>query len=117
MLQSIHLQYHQTIPGNSRHPKDENYKVIEVTWLDAIQVNYKMFNDDYFENSSCKKEMVKEMLNYYLNHQDKAIYKKTDYLCNKKEKICICNIHADDLRKIYEGNNYDKPSKYISWYK
>jgi len=49
--------------------------------------------------------------------KDKAIYKKTDYLCNKKEKICICNIHADDLRKIYEGNNYDKPSKYISWYK
>ena len=94
-----------------------NYKVIQVPWLDAIQVNYKMFNDEYFVNSSCKKEMVQEMLDYYLNHNDKAIYKKTDYLCNKKEKICICNIHADDLRKIYEGNNYDKESKYISWYK
>ena len=95
----------------------EKYKVIEVPWLDATQVNYKLFNDNYFENSSCKKEMVEEMLNYYLNHQDKDIYKKTDYLCNKKEKICICNIHANDLRKIYEGINYDKQSKYISWYK
>ena len=95
----------------------EKYKVIEVPWLDSTQVNYKMFNDNYFENSSSKKEMVEEMLNYYLNHQDKDIYKKTDYLCNKKEKICICNIHANDLRKIYEGINYDKQSKYISWYK
>lgn len=33
------------------------------------------------------------MLKYYLNNKDKAIYKKTDYLCNT---------HADDFRKIYK---------------
>ena len=26
----------------------ENYKVIQVPWLDATQVNYKMFNDNFF---------------------------------------------------------------------
>lgn len=41
----------------------------------------------------------------------------TDYICNKKEKICICNIHAEDFRKIYERNNYRKDIKYISWCK
>lgn len=40
------------------------------------------------------------MLNYYLNHKDKPIYKKTDYLCNEKEKLCICNIHAEDFEKF-----------------
>lgn len=53
------------------------------------------------------------MSKYYLNHEDKAIYKKTDYLCNEKEKICICNIHADDFRRIYDGINYKKDDKYI----
>jgi hypothetical protein len=49
-------------------------------------------------------EAVNNMLSYYLNHPDK----KTDYLCNKKEKICICNTNAEDFRKIYDQNNYKK---------
>uniref|UniRef100_A0A6C0HYE0 Uncharacterized protein n=1 Tax=viral metagenome TaxID=1070528 RepID=A0A6C0HYE0_9ZZZZ len=32
----------------------------------------------------------------------------TDYLCNERERICICNTHAEDFRKIYEGINYRK---------
>lgn len=57
------------------------------------------------------------MLEYYLNDKDKSIYKKTDYLCNKKEKFCICNTHADDFRKIYDGINYSPNIKYVSWCK
>ena len=56
------------------------------------------------------------MLEYYFNHKDKPIYKKTDYLCNKKEKVCICNTHAADFRKIYDGINYKPKDKYISWF-
>ena len=33
------------------------------------------------------------------------------------KKICICNIHADDFRKIYDGINYKQNTKYISWCK
>jgi hypothetical protein len=58
------------------------------------------------------------MLEYYLNDKDEHnihIYKMTDYLCNDKERVCICNTHADDFRKIYQGVNYNKNKKYISW--
>ena len=57
------------------------------------------------------------MVEFYLNDKDKEIYKKTDYLCNEKEKLCICNTHADDFRKIYDGINYKQNIKYISWCK
>jgi hypothetical protein len=92
-----------------------NYKVIDVYWFDRIQVNSKIFADDYFK-SPTKREVINNMLEYYLNHKDKSIYKKTDYLCNEREKICICNIHAEDLRKIYDGNNDKKNNKYVSWF-
>jgi non-homologous end joining protein Ku len=96
------------------------YKVVEVDWLDSILVNSKMFNDDYFIKSPEKKEVVNKMLEYYLNDKDKHnmhIYSITDYLCNERERICICNTHAEDFRKIYEGINYRKNTKYISWCK
>jgi hypothetical protein len=95
----------------------QNYKIIDVEWLSHTLVNSKMFADEYFKNSLGKKIIINNMLKYYLNHEDKSIYKKTDYLCNEKEKICICNIHAKDFRKIYERNNYKEEDKYISWCK
>ena len=94
-----------------------NYKIIDVDYLNPILVHSKMFNDKYFTQSSQKTDIVNNMLDYYFNHRDRAIYKKTEYLCNEKEKICICNTHADDLRKIYDGINYESNKKYISWYK
>jgi len=75
-----------------------------------------MFDDTFFLIPQ-KKDIVNNMLDYYLNHKDRPIYKKTEYLCNEKEKICICNIHADDFRKIYDGINYESNKKYISWFK
>jgi hypothetical protein len=57
------------------------------------------------------------MLEYYLNDKDESIYKKTEYLCNEKEQICICNNHAETFRKIYDGINYRPKLKYISWCK
>ena len=94
----------------------QNYKVIDIDWLDPILVNSKIFNDEYFQKPE-KIEAVNNMLGYYLNHPDKKIYKKTDYLCNKKEKICICNTNAEDFRKIYDQHNYKKDNKYISWFR
>ncbi len=94
-----------------------NYKVVDVDWLDAIKVKYKIFGDDYFKKSPLKTYVINNMVDFYLNDKDKEIYKKTDYLCNEKEKICICNIHADDFRKIYDGINYKQNTKYISWCK
>jgi hypothetical protein len=94
----------------------ENYKVIDVDWLDKIQVNSKMINNEYFEKSP-KKEIINNMLEYYLNDKDTNIYKKTEYLCYEREKVCICNTHAADFRKTYEGINYIENIKYISWCK
>ena len=101
----------------------EQYKVIDVDWLSIDNVHYQMFGDKYFDNSKnsdnskTKEEIINSMLVYYLNRQDRAIYKKTDYLCNEREKICICNTHAEDFRKIYNGINYKEGDKYISWFR
>ena len=101
----------------------EEYKVIDVDWLSIDNVHYQMFGDKYFDNSKnsdnskTKEEIINSMLVYYLNRQDRAIYKKTDYLCNEREKICICNTHAEDFRKIYNGINYKEGDKYISWFR
>lgn len=94
-----------------------HYKVVDVDWLDAVKVDYEIFCDDYFEKSPQKKDAITNMVDFYLNDKDKEIYKKTDYLCNEKEKICVCNIHADDFRKIYDGINYEPNKTYISWCK
>ena len=101
----------------------EQYKVIDVDWLSIDNVHYQMFGDKYFDNSKnsdnskTKEEIINSMLVYYLNSRDRAIYKKTDYLCNEREKICICNTHAEDFRKIYNGINYKEGDKYISWFR
>jgi hypothetical protein len=94
-----------------------NYKIIDVDYLHPILVHSKMFNNKYFTQSPQKTDIVNKMLNYYFNHRDKAIYKKTEYLCNEKEKICICNTHADDFRRIYDGIHYESNKKYISWFR
>ena len=91
----------------------ENYKIFEVNRLDKNLINNIMFNDEYFIKYPYKKNIINDMLNFYINNKDFKIYEKTDYLCNQKEKICICNINADNLRKIYDDNNY-KEIKYIS---
>lgn len=93
----------------------KHYKIIDVDYLNPILVKSKMFADDYFKNI-LKVEIINSMLDYYLNHKDKAIYKKTDYLCNEKEKICICNTNAEEFRKIYDGIKYKKNDRYISWF-
>ena len=95
----------------------KNYTVIDVDWLDKTLVNSKMFNNEFFEKYPQKKEIINNMLDFYLNDKDKNIYIKTEYLCNEKEKICICNINADDFRKIINGTNYQPNLKYISWCK
>lgn len=94
-----------------------NYKIIDVDYLNPMLVTSKIFNDKYFKQSPHKIDIVNNMLNYYFNHSDRPIYEKTEYLCNEKQKICICNTHADDLRKIYDGIHYESNKKYISWYK
>jgi hypothetical protein len=106
-----------TLDNNTKNKIREQYKVIDVDWLDPIIINSTIFGDEYFTKLPKKKEIINIMLDYYLNHKDRGIYKKTDYLCNKKEKICICNTHAEDFRKIYERNNYEEGKKYISWCK
>lgn len=93
----------------------KNYKVIDIDFLSSINVNYQMFRDNYFNSNPQKIQVVTEMLDYYLSHPDKPIYKKTDYLCNEKEQICICNTYAHDFRKIYDGINYKPENNYVSW--
>ena len=87
-------------------------KIINVDYLDKDLIETTMFNDSYFHDNKSKKKVVEKMLEYVYTDKDKNIYKKTDYICNNNEKICICNLHADDFRKIYDGINYKQNMKY-----
>jgi len=93
-----------------------NYNILYVEYLDPDLVHAKLYDRTVFVLPR-KKDIVNNMLEYYLSHKDSEIYKKTEYLCNEKEKICICNTHADDFRKIYDGDYYKPNKKYISWFK
>lgn len=86
-----------------------------VDYLDPQLVHAKMFDNNAFLLPR-KQNAVNEMLDFYLKHDDIEIYKKTNYLCHIKEKVCICNEHANDLIKIYDGINYKPNEKYISWF-
>ena len=104
-----------TIKLNEIEDIRKRYKIIDVKWIDKTQINYSMFGDEYFNLS--KKNFVNNILEHYLTDKDKEIYeKKINYICNKKEKICICNINANNFRKIYDDINY-KDEIYISWIK
>ena len=90
-----------------------NYKILKVDCISLV--NCAMFEDEYFTKYRNKADVLNKMMHYYLNSKDSKIYQKTDYLCNEKEKVCICNLQADHFRKIYDRSNYDKNAKYISW--
>ena len=93
------------------------YKIINVNWFDKIQVKSSIFADEYFNSQPEKIKVIDDMIEHFETHKDKSIYKKkTNYLCNKKEKICVCNIHANDFRKIYDGINYSE-EQYVAWIK
>lgn len=95
----------------------KNYVVIDVDYLNVDLINAKIFNNGNFILTQNNKKSINNMLKYHFDDNDVEIYKKTDYLCNEQIKLCICNNHADDFRKIYDGINYKKDNKYISrWY-
>lgn len=95
----------------------QKYKVVDVKWLDKVQVNSSIFGDEYFTLNPHKEEVLNDMVEHFITHKDKGIYKrKTNYLCNRKEQLCICNTMANDFRKIYDGSNYTDDT-FISWIK
>ena len=102
-----------------------DYKVIKVDWFNEELINYEMFADEYFNintkinpQKKQKKQVVIDMVKYYQNHKDSEILtKQTDSLCNRKERVCICNVNADNFRKIYNRVNYKADDKFISWIK
>ena len=75
----------------------KTYKIVEVPYLDPIVVDTSTKNDIYFVIFSKKKELLNNMVHYYLTHNDSAIYKKTNYFCNEIARVCICNTSEDDL--------------------
>lgn len=88
---------------------EQNNKILNLNYISLENVNNAMLNDKYFSMFPNKKQVVDDMLKYIMTREnsDKTIYtKKTNYICDMDEKICICNTHANDFRKIYDGNHY-----------
>jgi hypothetical protein len=87
----------------------------ELEYIDKfMKPNCKIINVNNFDESQCLNEF-KHIFNIYNKHPDVKIYEKTDYLCNFKANICVHNINAELLRKIYDGNSYTPDKKYVSF--
>ena len=96
----------------------EKYIIIDIDSLEHDMVRSTMVKHSYFDNPQ-KTEAVCDMLYYYLTHKDKYIYQKTDYLCNKKEKFCLCNTYAETLQSVFTDSNATSLNRHktISWFK
>ena len=72
-------KYHNTvytkIENNQIVDIRKEYKIIDVVWLDPMLLDSKIWNDEYFEKSPKKKEIIKSMLSDYLNDEQTSIYK------------------------------------------
>ena len=110
------VQGHVAYPEKAVNPNSKMIEILSVLKMIEWDLGSKYFDKSNSDNSKTKEEIINSMLVYYLTCQDRAIYKKTDYLCNEREKFCICNTHADDFRKIYNGN-YKEGDKFISWFR
>jgi hypothetical protein len=90
-------------------------KVVDVFWLEPEIIKLQMEKDEYFQEKPKQKDSINNMLAYYKNHRDYPIYKQTEYLCDVQNRICICNIHAEELRNLYGQKEYKDTNKFISW--
>lgn len=105
-------------------------------YVKDLRDKYKVIDVDYFvpESSIKKKEMeiivtdskmlykpeptmVFDMMDFCFKNDTERYYQKIDYVCNEKERVCICNTHADDFRKIYDGKNYKEGIVNVIWVK
>jgi uncharacterized ferritin-like protein (DUF455 family) len=84
------------------------FDIIDINYINPTLINNKILNNN--------KDTINNMLNFIYTDKNKHILiKSTDYLCNREKKVCICNINADNFRKIYEGRNYKENTNYIAW--
>ena len=92
-----------------------HYKIVDVDWLDIFNVQLKLYDmgDSVLPRQSAA---ARAITRFCLKDQNKSVYKKTDYICNEKERICICNTHAEDFRRIYDGSSYIAGKKFIAWF-
>jgi hypothetical protein len=89
----------------------KTYDIVDVKYINPQLINYEIFKS----KNSKHKNTINDMIDLVYNDEDKHIFTKTtDYLCNTDKKICICNLNADNFRKIYEGINYKQNTKYIA---
>ena len=51
---------------------------------------------------------IDQMLDYYLNHPDSNIYKKTPCLCHGNINFCIINNSPDKYDENYSSTIYKK---------
>jgi hypothetical protein len=94
----------------------KKYKIINTNILDEYIINQLILTDEYFNKYPVKSKVVNNMLNYCLQHEEKEIFKRTDYICNKRIKVCICNNQADYFRRM-ANKNITEGKQNISWCK
>jgi hypothetical protein len=101
------------IKTNIKTIYDDFSNILEVPYFDKDLIMYeaKFHKNDKFKN---KLFGIEKMLNYYGNDR---LYEQIDCLCSKKLDFCIINTNADNLRKIYETNNYKENQCYASFFK
>lgn len=110
---------------------EQTYNIINVPFLHEHQIIYGI-DKNYYRNlvryeADEKEESIKyikaqkitySLLDVISKNGGRELYNKLDYICNEKEKVCICNENANLFRKIYDPPFYyslDKNKKFINW--
>lgn len=133
-----------TMPNKMSEKTHEYYYSTHINSSDVKRIrdpnNYTVINVDYFfPESSMKKiepsiivsdldkvystskpsqtSMAYDMMDFCFKDESDQHYQRVDYVCNEQEGVCICNTHADDFRKIYDGQDYKSGRVNIIWVK
>jgi len=96
-----------------------NYDIFYIDWLDRSQIITAMqTNHSILSNTAQKQRVLQNMMDYYVNRTDTRVYDMTDYICDETSRMCICNTHADDFKKIYDKsqNEFRTSKTYVSWF-
>lgn len=105
-----------TLQPNEMNDLRRDYDIVNVDRsIDTVHVANLL--RDNTKLSQHKVNVVLNMAAYFVSHTDSTIYtEKTNYLCNREEKICICNTTATDYRRFADGINFTD-NIFVAWVK
>lgn len=114
-------RYYVSLHQNSNEVKNirNMHTVIDVDYFTTLKPETKIvvevLPEKQLDPEELKTRRAFDMVDFCFKNELERDYQKIDYVCNEKERLCVCNTHADDFRKIYNGQNYKEGRVLVAW--